>query len=351
MTNQPLSGSPAFTPAVLVKATLIVGGVVVFAYLLWYLSDVLLLFFGAVLVSVVLRSLAGLLEKHTPVQSPWSLVLSTLAITAVIAAFMVLLGTHITAEVSGLVQRLPEAISIVGDQLGIVDLHERLEERVKGFANSDGTAGDIAGYTATSIGAVANLLLVVVAGIFLAAHPDRYRQGILKLVPPRARAGATSTVDNAGRALRLWLLGQFVSMSIVGALVTAGLFAIGLPSALALGFLAGLSGFVPIVGPILSAVPALLLAFSEGGNMVFWVAGLYILVQLIEGNLIMPLIQSQAVDLPPVLMLFALVALAVLFGPLGVLLATPLTVVLYVAVNQLYLRDALGEDVELPGDG
>ncbi len=84
--------------------------------------------------------------------------------------------------------------------------------------------------------------------------------------------------------------------------------------------------------------------------MVFWVAGLYILVQQVEGNLIMPLVQRRTVDLPPVLTLFALVAFGVLFGPLGILLGTPLAVVLYVAVKQLYLREVLDEPVELPGE-
>lgn len=350
MTDRPNSGSPLFSPAALVPATLIVGGVVVLAFLLWYLSDVLLLFFGAVVVAVILRSLAGLLEKYTPIRSPWSLVLSVLAIAALIAAFMVPLGIQIATEASDLFRRLPELVSGLGDRFGVADLNERLAERLRSFADRSGTAGDIAGYTSTLIGAAANLLLVIVAGIYLAAHPDRYRRGIVKLVPRRARAAAASTVDNAGQALRLWLMGQLVSMSIVGALVTLGLFAIGMPSALTLGFLAGLSEFVPIIGPILSAIPALLLAFSEGGNTIFWVAGLYLLVQQIEGNVIMPLVQRHTVDLPPVLTLFALVALGLLFGPLGVLLGTPLTVVLYVAVTQLYLRDTLEEDVEIPGD-
>lgn len=123
-----------------------------------------------------------------------------------------------------------------------------------------------------------------------------------------------------------------------------------MPSALALGFLAGLSEFVPIVGPVLGAVPALLLALSEGGNTVFWVLGLYLAVQQIESNLIMPLVQRETVDLPPVLTLFAILALGVLFGPLGVLLGTPLTVVIHVAVMQLYVRDTLHEAVRLPGD-
>ncbi len=111
MTDRPVPGSPSINPAVLVKATLIIGGVVLFAFLLWYLSDVLLLFFGAVVVAVILRSLAALLENHTPVRSPCSLVLSGLAVVALIAGFIFLLGTQIAAEGSNLVQRLPEMVS------------------------------------------------------------------------------------------------------------------------------------------------------------------------------------------------------------------------------------------------
>jgi predicted PurR-regulated permease PerM len=218
MTDQPAPRSPSIGTAFLVMATLIIGGVVLFALLLWYLSDVLLLFFGAILVAVILRSLAGLIEDHTPVRSPWSLVLSGLAIVALLAGFVLLLGTQIAAEGANIIQRLPETISNLGDRLGIADLYDRLAERVKRFADRSGTAGAIAGYTSSVISAVANLLLVIVAGVYLAAHPDRYRRGILKLVPRRARTEVSSTVDNAGEALRLWLVGQLISMSFVGAL-------------------------------------------------------------------------------------------------------------------------------------
>jgi predicted PurR-regulated permease PerM len=108
--------------------------------------------------------------------------------------------------------------------------------------------------------------------------------------------------------------------------------------------------FVPLVGPALAAIPAILVALSEGGTMVLWVIGLYVVVQQIEGNAIMPLVQRRTVGLPPVVTLFALVSLGVLFGPLGILLGTPITVVLYVAVKQLYVRDTLGEPTDVPGE-
>ncbi|UUP18268.1 hypothetical protein NTH_02748 [Nitratireductor thuwali] len=335
--------------ATLTRTSLVVGAVIVGALLLWQLSNVLLLFFGAIVVAVILRSGAKALEDNTPVKAPWSLILSILAIAALMGGFFFLLGTQIASEASSLVQRLPEMIASLGERIGVDDLYERLTERATQFAGRGDVASEVAGYTSVLVGALTNFVLVLVAGIYLAARPRQYRRGILKLVPPRLRDNTSDTFENAGRALRLWLLGQLVSMAIVGALITLGLYLIGMPSALALGLLAGLSEFVPIVGPILSAVPALLLALSEGGNMIFWVIGLYVAVQQIESNVVMPLVQRETVDLPPVLTLFALLAFGVLFGPLGVLLGTPLTVILYVVVNQLYLRDTLQEDVDIPG--
>ena len=336
--------------AAVLKTSLIAGAVIVGALLLWQLSSVLLLFFGAIVVAVILRSGARQLEDHTPLNAAWSLALSVAAIAVLMAAFIYLLGAQIASEASSLVEQLPQMINTLGERLGVSDLYQRLEQRVGEFASKGSLASEVAGYSSVVLGAVTNLVVVFVAGIYLAARPRQYSRGILRLVPPRVRGQISETFDHAGEALRLWLLGQLVSMALVGALVTLGLYIIGMPSALALGFLAGLSEFVPLVGPILSAIPAVLLALSEGGSTVLWVIALYILVQQIEGNIIMPLVQRRTVDLPPVLTLFALLTLGVVFGPLGILLGTPLTVVLYVSVKKLYLRDTLHEDVKLPDE-
>ncbi len=351
MTETHSGGSEPARLSLLVRGSLAVVGVLAFAALIWRLSDVLLLFFGAVVVAVILRSSAELIERHSPIRTPWSLVLAGTAILLLFILFFFLLGWQLAGEVSSLVQRFPHMLAELGNRLGVDDLPQRVGEQASSFLGRAGTAGKIASYTSVLLGVLANILLVLVAGIYLAARAQRYWRGILKLAPPRWRERATNALDNSGRALRLWLLGQLISMAVVGALVTIGLYLIGMPSALALGFLAGLSEFVPIVGPILSAVPALLLAQSEGQNTIFWVLGLYVAVQQIESNLIMPLVQRETVDVPPVLTLFAILALGALFGPLGVLLGTPLTVVLYGLVIQLYLRDTLGEDVSPPGGG
>ena len=158
------------------------------------------------------------------------------------------------------------------------------------------------------------------------------------------------TVDDAGEALRLWLGAQLLAMIIVGVMIGAGLAIIGVPSALGLGFIAAMLEFVPIVGPIVAAVPALLLASTQSTEMVAWTLGLFVIVQQIESNVIMPLVSGRVVKLPPAVGLFAVVAIGILFGPLGLLLGYPLAIVMDVAVRRLYVRDALGEDVEIAGE-
>lgn len=149
-------------------------------------------------------------------------------------------------------------------------------------------------------------VLACVAAVYLAAQPERHRAGALMLIPQALRDKVGSAFDNAGRALRLWLFGQLVSMMVVGVLATVGLYLIGMPSAPALGFLAGVSEFVPLVGPALAAIPAILVALSEGGATIFWVLGLYLAIQQLENNIIMPLVHRRTVELPPVVTLFAI---------------------------------------------
>jgi predicted PurR-regulated permease PerM len=207
------------------------------------------------------------------------------------------------------------------------------------------------GAIAMSVGnALADTLLVLVAGIYLAAQPGLYWTGMIKLVPESGRALAAEAMEASARALRLWLLGRMVSMAAVGFLTWLGLTLIGVPSALTLGLLAALLEFVPFIGPIVSAVPAVLLAFAAGPEKAFWTMLLFLLVQQFEGNVLEPLVQQRAVDLPPALLLFALVAGGFTFGVSGIILAAPLTVVLYVLVKRLYVQEALHTRTRMPGE-
>jgi predicted PurR-regulated permease PerM len=344
------SAEGPWQPAALARATLIVGGLVVLALVLWQLVNVLLLIFGAIVVAIILRSIAGLIERYLPFGNKAALALACLFILLLVAAFTILLGAQISGQVASLSQELPKQLSALGERFGISALPERISRQAEDFAARSNVVQSVAGYTTGLVGVLANAVLVVVAGVYLAARPRFYRDGCLLLFPQRIRDNVAAAADNAGRALQLWLVGQLISMVLVAILTTAGLYLIGMPSALALGVLAGFAEFVPVVGPILSVIPAVLLAFAHDGTSVIWVVGLYLLIQQVESNVILPFVQRRTVDLPPALTLFALIAFGVLFGPLGILLATPLTVVSYVAVKQLYLRDALQEETSVPGE-
>jgi predicted PurR-regulated permease PerM len=332
------------------RLVLLAVALVVAVILLWQIKQLLLLMFGSVLVAVLLRSLADLFRDWTPIGPRLSLTLAAVIILLFIAGFVVLLGAQIQTQMAELFKRLPELIEPLERWLGIAGLEEWIAARAKATLEQASLVSQMAGYSSIILSVLANTLLVLVAGIYLAARPRFYAKGILMLFPENAREEAEETLTVLGRSLRLWLLGQLLAMFLVGAVTAVGLWLLGIPSALALGFIAGMLEFVPFIGPIVAAVPGIAVALGEGGTTVFWVGALYLVVQQAEGYLITPLIQEGAVDLPPALLLFAIVAFGVFFGPLGILFATPLAVVVFILVKKLWIRDTLHEETELPGD-
>jgi predicted PurR-regulated permease PerM len=157
-------------------------------------------------------------------------------------------------------------------------------------------------------------------------------------------------MDVTGSALRMWFAGQLAAMLLIGVVSGLAYWWIGLPSPLALGIITGLTNFIPFIGPILGAIPALIFALAIDVETVLWTAGATIAIQQLEGNVVTPLIQRQAVLMPPALALFAIVIFGLLFGLLGVFLAAPLAVALLVLVKKLWVRETLGEHTVVPGE-
>jgi predicted PurR-regulated permease PerM len=195
----------------------------------------------------------------------------------------------------------------------------------------------VAGVASAATTALADGFLVVLLGIYLALDPELYRDGFLRLIPPARRADISAALSASGAALQQWLLGQGLTMLIVGTTVGVGLALIGMPLAAAMGFIAGLLEFVPFFGAIASALLGTLLAFAQGPQQALYVAIFFLVIQQLEGNLVIPLVQRWAVHLPPVLSLLAVVVFGTLFGVEGIVLGTPLMVVAIVLVRKLYV--------------
>lgn len=319
------------------------------ALLVWYLSTLLLLVFGAVLVATILETLTRAITRTTGMRHSIALALVVVVILGALAGFGVLLGAETATELRQLVQRLPDLMTGLAEQLGISNFEDWAAEQAQRLVDTS-LLSNISGTSAAVAYQLVNVLLILVAGIYLAARPKAYRDGLVKLVPHAWRRELDSTLSAIARALRYWLLGQLLSMLCVGVLTTIGLYLLGMPSVLALGVLAGLLEFVPYFGPIAAAVPAIAVGLTESLSMGIWVAGLYVLVQQAEWALIIPLIQRGTVHLPPALTIFSILAFGLLLGGWGVVLGAPLTVLCFVLVKKLWIRETLHEETVVPGE-
>jgi predicted PurR-regulated permease PerM len=342
------------------RRVLIVAGVVVLALLLWRAADALLLLCAAAMVAVLLRALAGLIGRAVPRLGDGArLALAGGLVLLVLGLAVWLVGDALRTQVSGLVQALPRALEAVEQRFGL-SLPDSMQEAASRLAEGQdpgriasavGSALQTAmGFGAIAVDALGGLLLAVVGGVFLAADPGLYRRGVTALFPRAERKRVEDALATSGRALRGWLVGQVVAMAVVGTCIGLGAWWIGLPAPLALGVFAGLVEFVPVIGPILGALPVLLLALGGGWATLLWALGLVLVVQQVESNMLMPLVQRKMVQIPPAVLLFSVVVFGAVFGVLGTILAGPLTVLAYTLVAKLYVRETLGQQAEVPGE-
>ena len=319
------------------------------AWLFWHLRFVIVLAFGAVLFAMMLHAVARRLRRWLHTSERLSLTIAILLLFAGIAAILLLFGAQIAGQAETIAARLPDAVDQLRALAESLGLAEWAQRRIGEITGGSGGFGDLGRFLMTLGDGLTNLIILLFGGIFLAARPQLYRTGLIKLVPAAARGNAATALDDCNTALRLWLKGRLLAMVLVGVLTGVGLWLIGVRSYLALALLAAALEFVPFIGPILASVPAILLALLASPEQALLVAGLFLVIQQLEGNLITPLIQQHAVELPAALLLFALLAFALLFGIIGVLLAEPLTVALFVLVKRLYVREALHTDTPMPG--
>lgn len=345
-------GKTAGSEAVFVRRVLIVLGLAALFFLAWELRSLLLMFFGAVVIASIFRAIADNISRVTGWRSGVATALSIVIVLGSLAALIAVFGAHVRDQMQTLGQQLPAAWEALEKRIGNYGLGNQLQRFMASITTPGGTSISGFGRTLMSIGTgIADLIVVIFAGIYLATQPNFYRTGVIKLVPPRRRAQVDEAMVESERALRLWLKGQAIAMVVVGMLTGTGLWLLGMPSAFALGLLAGVLEFVPFAGPLIAAVPAVLLSLVAGPEMTIWVCLLYLGVQQFEGNVLTPMIHQYVVELPGVVLLFSLIGFGTLFGTLGIVLAAPLAVVTMVLVKRLYVIDALDTPTPIPGDG
>ncbi len=322
------------------RSTVVVIATATAAYLLWVLVDLLLLLFACSLVSLILLKITNAIRRRSRLPFAIALTLSVLALIIVIGGAFAFFGTTMQAEFAELASRLPAAWADVQARMANSRIGAAILERAQGLAPSGQTIVSAVTTALAAVGgALSGLAIVLVGGLYLAAQPTLYAGGLLRLIPGRARGPAAETLDAITESLGNWLKGQALGMIFVGVATGLGLWLVGVPAAWAIGLVAGLAEFVPYLGILVAGIPAIVLGFGQGTDTGLWTIGVLIAVQQIQGNLVMPLLQNKMVDLPPAVTIFGIIAAGILFGVAGVLLATPLTIVVLVLIRRLYLEE------------
>lgn len=193
------------------------------------------------------------------------------------------------------------------------------------------------GVLQSTISVFVGIVLVIFLALYVASDPGVYRRGLLLLIPLEKRHHVDDLLTVVSKTLKTWFATQLIAMVVIGTVTTIALALIGVRGALPLGVLAGILEFIPNVGPTLSAIPAVLVGFSDSPRIALTVVGVYAVIQFLENNLLIPYLMKEQLDLPPALTLVAQVVMAYVFGFLGLFVAIPLLATIVVTVRTLWI--------------
>lgn len=330
-------------------------------YFVYQIRVVALVFLLTLLFSIIVSGPVDFLERRG-LRRGWGTLIVFGSLVLVLGSVGLGLGSVIDEQARQLAATFPALLESAQGRIGQLQDRlnletgllqpdpDRLLESARGFL-SGGTVSTVA-----TVGAgVANVLslgaVIAIATVYAVARPAPLVNGFVSLFPAGWRERVREVLGELYVTVQRWFLGQLVSMVIIGVLFTVSLAVIGVPYALLLGLLSGLLAFVPYVGPLISIVPPILLTLVSTEPLdALWVLAAYGVIQAIEGNLIQPIVMSRAVEMHPVVVVFALLVMGTLFGLVGILLAVPLVASLQVLVRELWVErmDEQGADPNPP---
>lgn len=322
--------------------------IVLLLFLIYHGLQVLLLLFTGALLAILWRGSSRWLAAR--IKLPFKYILPVVIFLNIgsIVAFFWLSAPNIGHQVDRLVQEIPTVAREIkadmeGTDLGrriIQAIEENQDDAVSGYLGEIGRVFNI--FTVT-IGVVIDILLILIFALFLVADPRLYIEGFLHLVPKDKKERIRQVITETKNTLFRWFIGKIVDMFSIFILTLIGLWILGMPLVFTFALIAFLFSFVPNIGPLISVVPPMAIAFLEGSKMPLYIGLLYLGIQLFESYFITPKIQQRAAFVPPVLLLLVQFLFAAFIGVLGLLLATPILVAFMVIIRMLYVEDYLND--------
>jgi predicted PurR-regulated permease PerM len=347
------------TSGALYRVALAILGTLLLAQLLWSARVLVLTAFLGVLFGLsAARATDWVIARtrlHRSVAAA-SIVLGTVALLIGIFAWT---GPTLLKQSQDLRTKLPEAITKLEGWLQ--DKQPQLLESIAPPTEDGGSRllaaltthapalTDFAfGFLQSTLIIAAGVVLVIFMALYIAANPDVYRRGTLLLIPPEHRERFGNLLSTLSNTLRRWFATQLIAMIVIGVVTTLLLLVLDVRAALPLGVIAGIFEFVPNIGPLLAAIPAVLMGFVDSPQKALMVVVLYWGIQFLENNLLIPYLMSEQLDLPPALTLMAQVMMAYVFGFLGLFVAIPLLATVVVAIRTFWVVEEPDAPVTAP---
>ena len=243
-------------------------------------AHIWMLAFGAILGAIVIRSVSDAFVRILGFSPRWALWSGMTSVLAFIIFLGWLFAVQFGSQINAFIASLPQLIGELDQQISVSPVGAKLTDAIEAAYAGSRIASDVGGLVSGSAELLLNILLIVVGSFFLAADPTRYEHGLLLLLPKTRRPVFSRALDQTASTLKSWVLAQVILMTTMGILVGVGLWLAGVPSAPALGLLAGLSEFIPYVGPTVAMLPALGLAATTGHHQVLGTIATYLFVRL-----------------------------------------------------------------------
>ncbi len=301
--------------------------------------SVFLLVFAGALLAICFRALSNLIQSKTKWKESICVTISILVTFLIIIGLFWLIGAKVQTQFAELIETLPKTIDNVKTKLNDSSIGEKVLDKLTSKDSMEKAQVFAGQFFQSTYGVFGDIYVILFIGIFFTISPQTYTNGLVQLVPVKGQKKANELIDILGKQLRNWLKGKLFSMFVVFVLTAIGLAIIGLPLWLVLALLAGIISFIPNFGPLLALIPAVMVALMQSPLTAALVVGLYILIQFIESNFITPIVQQKLLNLPPALIIIAQLIIGTLTGGWGLVLATPITVIVIVLVQELYLKN------------
>tara|TARA_R110002073_G_scaffold133122_6_gene280212 strand:+ start:10843 stop:11883 length:1041 start_codon:yes stop_codon:yes gene_type:complete len=310
--------------------------------------SVLLLVFAGLLFGVFINGLADFATRHTPLSYRTAFLLVVTVLLLMIGGGVYYLGAQMVQHVDELWSQLQTSLQDATERLRQYQFSKQYlpdSEQVQSMMSQQGDSAfsSLLGGLRSVGWAMTGAIVIFFIGAYAAYEPRLYCNGLIKLFPKERRGRVSDVLDQLRSALGRWIIGRVMSMTLVGILTAIGLWFLDVPLPITLGVVAALLTFIPNIGPLLAAVPQVLLALNVGTETAIYVIVFNLALQGIESYLITPMIQRHEVTLPPILTIAAQLWMGIIVGVIGIMMAAPLVVVLMVLIQMLYIHDRLGD--------